>query len=477
MSYPRPSRPRTKPKPRRPKRNWGRIIILTLGIGAISFVLLLIASPFLLRSYRISKVPDAPVPFDTQAFGTVSIAPNENAFDIYKQASARLTRGEKSRELLAEWKNSDEIEDWNSIGPLVRQWMDQNRPGFVLFLEGTKRPDALVVQPKDYNVQVDLQVVQDLREFCRFATFEGVRLESEGDFAGAWGMYRAILISSRHCGMHAAELPRIVGVALHGVACDDIVRWARNPKLDAANLRKAIDDTREIYRRTAPPSVGTKVEYYGVLDGLANPLKYAENPTPGQSGGKPGQVGGFWFIGEPEVSHRYLRLAMTNWLSQMDLPRRERKAVSFPSGMEFFENPAGLTPQQLHDACERCYLGRLFRMPVTSYLNATDREQVKQSLLELHLAAQLYAREHELQLPDSLDQLVPQYVSKIPIDPYGPAVPLRYRREPGTLRATIWSVAGDDIDNSGNSNWKNDPAQNNGKGSGDFVLPAVREPK
>lgn len=51
---------------------------------------LLLVAPFLYRGYRISRVPDIGDPFNVEAFGTVNIAPADNAMTQYALATTLL---------------------------------------------------------------------------------------------------------------------------------------------------------------------------------------------------------------------------------------------------------------------------------------------------------------------------------------------------------------------------------------------------
>ena len=75
-----------------------------------------------------------------------------------------------------------------------------------------------------------------------------------------------------------------------------------------------------------------------------------------------------------------------------------------------------------------------FRTLTTTRLAATE------------LAARWYADEHEGRFPDSLNDLVPNYLPAVPADPMAPGAPLRYRNGP---QAIVYSVGDDGIDDGG----------------------------
>jgi hypothetical protein len=78
-------------------------------------------------------------------------------------------------------------------------------------------------------------------------------------------------------------------------------------------------------------------------------------------------------------------------------------------------------------------------------IHADLRRSAFYRLLIVQLAVRAFQLEHQ-RLPDSLDQLVPDYLSKLPTDPYD-GRPLRYQREDS--RYVVYSVGVDAVDNGG----------------------------
>ena len=74
-----------------------------------------------------------------------------------------------------------------------------------------------------------------------------------------------------------------------------------------------------------------------------------------------------------------------------------------------------------------------------------QRDDAHHTALEVVLASQQYQRLHG-EFPASIEQLVPNYLNSVPIDPLDPTgAPIRYRRDvDGT--AVVWSIGEDGID-------------------------------
>ncbi len=84
--------------------------------------------------------------------------------------------------------------------------------------------------------------------------------------------------------------------------------------------------------------------------------------------------------------------------------------------------------------------------------NEVDRsrqqDDARQAGLDVVLASHQYQRNHG-EFPNSIEQLVPNFLDSVPIDPMDDTgAPLRYRLETdGT--AVVWSVGPDGIDDDG----------------------------
>jgi hypothetical protein len=93
----------------------------------------------------------------------------------------------------------------------------------------------------------------------------------------------------------------------------------------------------------------------------------------------------------------------------------------------------------------------------------------------LVLAIRLYAIDHDGNLPEQLEDLVPTYLPKVPVDPFAPdAGPMKYLRAPQPI---IYSVNVNGKDDAGsNMNTRGGQAQNNWD-SLDAVFHLTRQPR
>lgn len=398
-------------------------------------MLLLVALPlaglYAVRAHRLARVAGAPEPFDLAAAGQVEIAPEKNAFRLYRMA-------------------------WLALGPTELDGTrdpEKNRDALKLFLEGSKLSEALYNQPGAITITTRLDVIEGLRALGRLAAAEAGRLEEAGDPVEAWRWHRASLRASRHAASYGPIIQRLVAIAMHATASEGVTRWAADPANDAEALRGALRDTREAYALSQPLSEAFKVEYLYISTSLADPRIMG----PGAATPVPVQKLSMIVAEEPTMSQAVLKRAFANYLSHCDQPRFQRPAL-VPGTGKFFSRssevpmPAGeLSPEDLEQALQGAPLARLSLPPISASIEAHDREMAREALLELTLVLQLHHREHGA-FPESAAELTGPDMKQIPIDPFGKGEPLRYRRELDPAEgATIWSIGPDGVDDGGRS--------------------------
>jgi hypothetical protein len=233
--------------------------------------------------------------------------------------------------------------------------------------------------------------------------------------AGAWGWYRATLRASRHLGKHGCPPERLFGTWMHEKASKALARWASDPRVDAGMLRRALEEVIAIDAMTVPASEPLKLGYRLFLNSLDDPnliedlligqeLQASANwsrflPGP-EATRKPVYAAKILWSNDRERSLRLGRLLMANWLAEVDKPPRLRSKLARFEPPIYEPDPAApapsrvLPPGRLSGWLDSSMIaGRFFRA-VGEYVAAIDRERSRQSRLVVHLADQLYRREH-----------------------------------------------------------------------------------
>ena len=382
-------------------------------------------------------LPDIGDPFDVAAFEAENVPDDErNAFYYYRDA-AGMTRS-IGRKFQAS-QNTKDLNtfpaNWAEAKPAWREFLAGSGEALALWRLGAEKQEARYDHPEGISMRTLLPVTQELRMLARLAVLEGFRRESEGDMAGAWEWYRATLRSSRHSGKHGFQVERLVGAAMHGVASKALDRWADDPRVDAPLLRRALDEVIAIDAMTAPRSETLKLEYLLFTRSMGDPnmiedvlvsKNYPDEPNDwcqdlpvSDATKKPIQAARLILGDDYQRSLRVFRLMTANWLAQVDKPpsRRSRLARTGPPIYEADPSaPAGsraLSPEKLGQWLDSSMLASRVYRDLSRHVPSIDNERSRQAALVVHLADQLYRREHG-QAPPSPRALVGPYLKSLP---------------------------------------------------------------
>jgi hypothetical protein len=423
-----------------------------VGIPLLIFTAILVA-PFIYRESRVSGIPDLGPPFDLEADGTIELAREDNALFDYR-AAGTFVRDLPGAENDA--YDAVRTKGWSEATDGLKAWVDSNRAALDLWKPATRKTDLLVHQPRELNIHALLPETQSLRVFARVATIEAVRLESEGKFDEAWELHESTLRSSRHSGRHGCLIERLVGMALHSMAVQGIIRWSNDPRVTEQQLATALQAVTEIDAGTAPLSVALKAEYFSLLNtiDLSDP---AGAVASGITGGDARLMRLAMFLqNEPLLGRLVLQQIWVNVLEHIDKPLADRPPVQPGRFGVLFEDPAGGYPAEsnrlpaatIESLAARSVLVALMVPAITQTAIGVDRERARQAVMIAALAAQIHRRRTG-DFPATLKDVVESGVLKtIPVDPFSMSRdPVRYRKDAESL--TIWSVGENGTDEGG----------------------------
>jgi hypothetical protein len=303
-----------------------------------------------------------------------------------------------------------------------------------IWRSGSEKPDFLYLHDDGLSFRTLLPVSQELRMLARMAVLEGSRLESEGDMAGAWGWYRACLRSSRHSGRHGFKIERFVGAAMHENASTALTRWSADPRVDAPMLRRALEEVIAIDAMTAPLAEAYKQEYLVSVRSIDDPQligdvlvrRNAEDPEDWCQDLAVSDVNKeriqrvrVFAADDRERSIRVSRLMIANWLPQIDRPPSRRSRLVRKDPPIYEPDPDGppasraLPPEKLSEWLDSSMLAaRHFRF--LGNFSGVDRERARQARLVVHMADQLYRREHGGNPSPSPSALAGPYLKALP---------------------------------------------------------------
>jgi hypothetical protein len=412
-------------------------------IAGISVGLIALVCVALWQMWSEDELPDIGDPFDVPvALRPVDLPDDQNAYAVYATAHAGRVM------LPAAWTfawSDFKAMTWSSAGQDVRVFVDQKRTALEKWRVGSERPDALYLQPEQVAKDQPIPLTQDMLFLATLAGLEGSRLEEAGAMDQAWEWYRALLRFSRLVGRHGGA--RWVGAIAHEHATSRIVHWAADPRVDVAQLRKALDDTLVADALTPPLSEWFKFGYlWRVQPDFVQFLRESNSPVPPLPGGEFGpldQMASLARVTVParlawlrksnglERSRRAVRLLYANWLPQVDRPATKRAPVAMRQPLWIYAAdptapPAAsaVAPDLLARVIEGDEIAKtlLFRFldpsrdPMLSPWESNGelaRERRRRSALIVRLAAEWYRREHG-QLPPTAGVLLGGFLKELP---------------------------------------------------------------
>ncbi len=382
------------------------------------------------RAVSLRDLPDLGDPFDVEAFCSIRVPDDQNAFVLYRKATERL------KPLAREEANSLNL-NWSQSSPAVKQWLGDNREALGLWLQGSERTSGLYLPPRELSIETPLPVAQTLRDFSRLGVLEGSRREQAGDMEGAWRMYRAVLRSSRHLAQHGGAIQRLIAMAMLRTCVEPITRWLADPRVDAAMLRRALADLRACGEATPPVSEMLKMEYLIALKAIDGPHDWLLSERSSDVNWYPHLPGYLpvrdFLYREPERSRRLVRIVFTNWLAHCDEPRSQRpklvgenialyEATSPGGGVPTLGGPSVSLPgssvrsmslKAIDDWLATADLARILLPGTTPLIGILDSDRSVVGALTVQIAETLHEREHGAP-PKSLGELVGPYLDRLP---------------------------------------------------------------
>jgi len=287
--------------------------------------------------------------------------------------------------------------------------------------------------PVDFSqgMLVPLDHVQPLRQGARLLSLEAWVRAHRGDPHGAAESIRAVFTLARSLEREPILVSMLVRIACDGIAREQLPSLLASVDFsdeDLAKLQEALRaaDCREHLREAL---VGERV----------TGMMVSENPSLGEQGAKRGLFGTAWKLTQGEGTAFYLE-HMGDLIAAAEMP--------WPEALDEADRVAGRL-----DALGRgSFLTRmrhviplLLAPALEAPFESVARSVAMSAAADAAIACERYRRRHG-ELPEKLDQLVPEFLPELPVDPYT-GEPLQYVvRDDEYL---VYSVGSNRIDEGG----------------------------
>lgn len=366
---------------------------------------------------------------------------------------------ERQRERTSDQLDIAESRPWSRDEfPLIAQWLAANEKPLALIVEASKRPrrfDPLISDGGDNSTLATalLPPVTVYRAAARLLCVRAMLKARANDIAGAWDDVMACYRLSRLIGQGMTLIDSLVEVAIDSMSFAATAALLENAELSGEQLERMRQDIATLTTRRRLAEIIDQGERLFFLECVAVLAKQGLSQIDSISGlasddrsqpslkdtladlvGKTAldwdhlmRKGNRWYdrivaaLNKPSLAQR--RVAMIQLRDEL---RELGKSATDPTKLLA---DGLLRPRQAVSDRVADILIALLVPAIDTCVLAEDSWVVRHEVLATGLAAAAYAHEHN-RLPESLDQLVPKYLPKVPEDILSdpPGVNLRFKK-------------------------------------------------
>jgi len=430
------------------KRRRRRGCLIKAGVGVLILLVLLVGAALAYGAYwrgRLDaeierlRAEGQPVTWDEVLAAREQIPDERNSALIFQRAAATLPEDDPADELMRYLSRDPDLfgrMPSPQLRRLMAAWLEARSEALGLVHEGARfeRGAWPVEWPKN-PVLVNLPHLNGVRELARLCVRDAAQRAVSGDASGVVHS----LVACRRVGSSIGDEPTIssalVRMAIRAITVDGIEQALALCELPA----EALEDLSDELARAGDESLlrlallGERAGWMGFYTCPAGRLnEWSEGERVGAEPldrlpGYRGRDGGFYLAW------------MGRLLSAAGMPARERirEAEAIEDGLIAAEDAAS----------KYLYVYSLLVLPVIPKCIPSDaKSKVRLDVAATALAVERY-RLDNARWPDSLDQLVPDYLAAVPEDPFAPAGTLRYIH--GDDECVVYSYGQDQEDNKG----------------------------
>jgi hypothetical protein len=379
-------------------------IALLLGFGAW-------------RSY-VNAIPDVKIPTPK--------LPNPNAWDFYVKAGAAIVPANPPVDPAYDSQVVPRSQ-WNKRYPTARKrsWIRANTRAMSVLRQGFKY--SCLVPPQRAEDQMHLGANTKFRELARMLAMESRIRQTDNDWPGAAHSALDIIHLGQDISRGGVLIDYLVGCSINAIGRAEL--WQVLPHLNALEAKSAAYRLEKLYNSRVPFADVLREEKYWGQGNLLETMRSGQLQMDDLNEEKPSLVDRWRTWKVPR------RVVYENYTTYMDsLIANARKPYGTP-----------VTPPVIPNDPYNEALAPVFER---SRLNEA-RNDAGSALLLIALALHAYQQEH-MEFPTTISQLAPEYLQKIPVDPYDAGKPLHYHlADKNGQKYLLYSIGPDGVDNLG----------------------------
>jgi hypothetical protein len=294
--------------------------------------------------------------------------------------------------------------------------LDQYRDAIELIRRAAAQPECWFTDPERITISsaLDVPLMDALAGWVTVAARD--RLQHR-DLAGAWNDIVVLIRMAHHLGEGAVIRPAVKALAIEEHALDLAMEWASAPGQTPERLRAALATYRDLPRVTLPSEVvraeaqlvDRSLEHFD--DALIKMLNESSDVST---------------VGHAVQSKIWSTVVALPWerVRARRTARRLFNAAERDAVLEPWRGPRNTTANgdwndpELDYELKSTPLLNVLLPSIGAYLDTDTRNVVARRALVQVLAIRAWQLRHDGRFPDRLDELVPEELPSLPVDPY-----------------------------------------------------------
>lgn len=347
----------------------------------------------------------------------------------------------KQEEAISDQVNS---RPWTSEQfPWLAEWVKENQKPLDQFVTASTRPRCYFPSPTMLNKQSDslmamlLPGAQGVRECGRSLVVRAMWNVGEKRPMEAWQDLHAIHRIGRLTAQGQTLIEQLVGFAIDGIAGQGTITMLDESQLTPEQARKVLSDLQALENFSGAADAMDNMERLMFLDTVT---KVSRGELDAETMRWMGGGEALGYVRHVRVDWNTVLRTGNRWydryVAAARLPTFEARQNAYDQIDGDLQRMVGrmgantvassvLSPSARSEAVASVFIAQLLPA-VESAMTAQDRVNAKLDLVRLAAALAVYRAEHE-SYPDSLDELVPSVLAKLPVD-LCTAKPFFYRR-------------------------------------------------
>jgi hypothetical protein len=368
-------------------------------------------------TYRVYEIPLVAPGFSPEEFSRPASDEAQATAEMYRRASELIVPIAKREDTAEKESKEDNL-------ARRKAWIDDNRKVIEMAMQASRRPECDGLEPPGRERLGEIG-----HGLARLLIGDARLLNADGDLDAALERYLGALRISSH--IRPRNLRPYEADIIERSVCSRLKYWAARPGQTPERIRTAIQALQRLISQPPPQTDYIKVEYRvarQIIEGDTDLLGRMMSTHDDQTGAIRSVVAMQWMPWEKARAVRLLNWSTADGLTQIEsIEQAIADGTSLPMVYRHrFYNRSSYRSSSQVRLYETTMALQHFHGPDWWYLEAKElvetSTQHRATCLVLALAA--WKLEHG-ELPDTLDDLVGPYLTKLPPDPHT-GEPFRY---------------------------------------------------